>query len=161
MAAASVLVVDDDRLMLEVVSRMLLAEGYHVIRADGPGQALEIVKSARPVDLVVSDIRMPEMQGTQLVREIADLSPGTASMLMTGGILDPADLPTGVPVLRKPFSTAELLLVVEATLARSVQLSVDLRRNMQRSAKLQRQSKKLRSEAAEAVRKHRNLWKRL
>ena len=152
MNQASVLVVDDDRRMLDVVSRILLREQYQVIRADGPRQALDIVKSARPVDLVVSDVSMPDMLDTQLVREIVDVSPRTRSMLMTAGVIDPVDLPDGVPALRKPFLAAELLFAVRATLAQFAQLGADLQRNMQRSSKLQQESKRVCSEAAEAVR---------
>src|SRR4051812_26619516 len=102
MAATRVLVVDDDSLMLEVVSRMLHREGYEVLPAHGPQQALDLVRNAHPVDLVLADIRMPEMSGPQLVREMADLSPRMASMLMTAGLIDTADVPEGVAVLRKP-----------------------------------------------------------
>jgi CheY-like chemotaxis protein len=91
-----------------------------VLRAERARQALEIVRNSGPVDVVVSDIGMPEMQGTQLVREVADLSPRTESMLTTGGSIDPAEIPEGVPVLKKPFSIPDLI-TLQATLARSTQ----------------------------------------
>src|SRR5436853_480342 len=126
MAAARILVVDDDSLLLDVVIRMLCREGYAVLPAHRPQQALDLVRSSHPIDVVLADIRMPEMSGTQLVREMADLSPRTARVLMTAGIIDATDVPEGVPVLRKPFRTRDLLAAVEAALTRSAQVSVAL-----------------------------------
>jgi CheY-like chemotaxis protein len=104
MAAARVLVVDDDLMMLDVVSRSLKRTGYKVLPADGPRKAVEIVRNNSPVDLVISDIAMPEMEGTQLVREVVQISADTPVVLMTGGAVTEADIPVGVPVIRKPFS---------------------------------------------------------
>jgi CheY-like chemotaxis protein len=100
---------------------MLKCEGYEVLLADGPRHALEIVKHNPPVHLVVSDLMMPEMEGAQLIREVAQLSPQTAAVLMTGSAITPVDIPEGVPVLMKPFSPRELISAVQAILARSVQ----------------------------------------
>ncbi|HEY7303030.1 MAG TPA: response regulator [Bryobacteraceae bacterium] len=160
MATARVLVVDDDSTLLDVVSRVLTRAGYEVLPANGAHQALEIVSNHHPyVDLVVSDLEMPAMQGTQLVREVAQISPQTAGLLMTGGILEPADVPNGVPVLQKPFAMSDLISAVEATLARSAQLSADFRRTCERSGELRQQSRKLLSEAVEARRRSRDLRK--
>jgi CheY-like chemotaxis protein len=93
------------------------AGGYEVLPASGPHQALEIVKNSPPVHLVVSDIEMPEMKGTQLIRAVAQLSPQTAGLLMTGHI-NPVDVPDGVTVLKKPFSKQDLLSAVQTILAR-------------------------------------------
>jgi DNA-binding NtrC family response regulator len=147
MPATRVLVVDDDHAMRHAVSQLLHRAGYEVLPADGPLHALAIVKDDPPVHLVVSDNQMPEMSGTQLIREVAQLSPETAGVLMTGGFVNPADLPDGVIVMKKPFSTRDLLLVVQATLVRSVQLSEEVRRECHRSAALRQQSRNLRSEA--------------
>jgi DNA-binding NtrC family response regulator len=98
---------------------MLKREGYEVLSAERPRYALEIVATTSPVDLVVSDIVMPEMQGTQLVREVARLSPQIASVLMTGGVIS-ADLPIGVPVLKKPFTRQDLLSAVQEALESSL-----------------------------------------
>lgn len=102
MATARVLVVDDDSMMLEVVSRMLTMAGYEVLPANGARQALEIVSNPPHIDLVVSDVSMPEMRGPQLVREVAQISPRTASVLMTGSITEPAGVPNDVPSSRNP-----------------------------------------------------------
>jgi len=160
MATARVLVVDDDSTMLEVVSRMLTRAGYEVLPANGARQALEIVNNPPGVDLVVSDLKMPDMQGTQLVREVARISPQTAGLLMTGAV-NLADVPDDVPLLKKPFAMSDLISAVQATLDASAQLGADLRRQCERSGKLRRQSQELCFEAAEARRKSRDLRKEL
>jgi two-component system response regulator (stage 0 sporulation protein F) len=93
MSAARVLVVGDEPVALEIVSRMLNREGYQVFRAAGPRQAHEIVREQSPIDLIVSGISMPEMQGTELVREVARIAPQTARVLMTGGEVEPTEVP--------------------------------------------------------------------
>jgi DNA-binding NtrC family response regulator len=143
-AAARVLVVDDDALMLASVSKMLSRQGYEVLPASGPRHALEIVRTPPPVQLILSDIAMPEMRGTQLVSEVFRLSPGTAGLLMTGNISSLPDVPEGVAVIRKPFSTEELILAVRSTLTRSAELRAE-------SRELREQNKQLRSELKGAV----------
>ena len=145
-AAARVLVVDDDAMMLASVSEMLRRQGYEVLPASGPRQALEIVSTPPPVQLILSDIAMPEMRGTQLVSEVFRLSPQTAGLLMTGDFASPPDVPEGVAVIRKPFSTAELILAVHSTLERSAELAARMRLLAERN-------KQLRSELQEAVQK--------
>jgi CheY-like chemotaxis protein len=57
------------------------------------GEALELLRNQPPVQVAISDVGMPEMQGMELVREVARLSPQTASVLMTGLSGDLADVP--------------------------------------------------------------------
>ena len=122
--SATVLVVDDDYVFLDVVKRMLLREGYQVLPSACPSEALETVRKLGAVDVVLSDIIMPEMPGTELVREIGEVSPRIARVLMTAGHVDSANLPDGVPVLQKPFSRWDLICAVEAALARSAPMNV-------------------------------------
>jgi len=119
MATARLLIVDDDVRVLNLVKLTLTLDGYEVLATDRPHEALEIVRNGPAVHLVLSDIEMPEMLGTQLIREIARLSPGTARVLMTGGIIESAQVPDGVQVLRKPFSIRDLISAVEATYPRN------------------------------------------
>jgi DNA-binding NtrC family response regulator len=153
-AAARVLVVDDDAMMLASVSKMLSRQGYEVLPASGPCQALAIVRTPPPIHLILSDIAMPEMRGTQLVSEVFRLSPQTAGLLMTGDVASPPDLPQGVDVIRKPFSTQELILAVQSTLAQSAQLRAE-------SRELREQNKQARAELREEVQKSIEIRKRL
>ena len=108
MATARILVVEDDGSVLHLVCRMLTENGYQPLSAEGPRQALEIISSIPSIDLVVSDNRMPEREGTDLVREIVRRSPQTACLIMTG----------------EPFSTADLIHAIQGTLARRPTLIV-------------------------------------
>jgi CheY-like chemotaxis protein len=144
--AARVLVVDDDAMMLASVSKMLGRYGYQVLTASGPLEALEIVRTTPPIQLILSDVAMPEMRGTQLVSEVFRLSPQTAGLLITGDPAGPRDVPEGVAVLRKPFSTAELILAVQLTLMQSA-------KSHGRMRQLAERYKRLRSELQAAVEK--------
>jgi DNA-binding NtrC family response regulator len=112
-AAARVLIVDDEALYLNALSRRLHREGYDVLSASGPRQALKLIRTSAPIDVVLSDVQMPEVLGTELVREIAQTSPLSACLLMTGGLAALPDAPDGVPILRKPIPIADLLAAVE------------------------------------------------
>jgi CheY-like chemotaxis protein len=88
---------------------------------NGPSQALEAIWNKRPIDVVLSDVMMPEMRGTELVREIPSILPQTACILMTGSELDPADVPEGVYLVFKPVSTPNLIAAIQAAIARSAE----------------------------------------
>jgi DNA-binding NtrC family response regulator len=146
LAAARILIVDDEALFLSATSRRLSREGYEVLSAHGPLQALEIIRNNPPIDLVVTDINMPQLRGTDLVREIGEISPQTATILMTGGHIDPADVPDGIPLIRKPFQTAELIAAVHRALERSAKMGPKLARNLEISTELPCKSRELISE---------------
>ena len=78
-----VLVVDDERDMVRVISDFLKNFGYEVSFAIDGHSALDIMHKL-PVDAVVSDISMPGMDGFQLMMEIKNRWPGTPVILMTG-----------------------------------------------------------------------------
>jgi DNA-binding NtrC family response regulator len=78
----SVLVVDDDRNVLEVLDARLSSCGLTVYKADGGRNALQILKSRR-IDLVVSDVKMPEMDGMALLSEIIQTQPGLPVIFLT------------------------------------------------------------------------------
>jgi CheY-like chemotaxis protein len=90
-----------------------------VLTAQGPRQALEFVRSQAQIDVVLSDVRMPEMQGTDLVSKLAEMLPQTTCILMTAGICEPDDVPKGVPLLRKPISTPDLIAAVKDAIAQN------------------------------------------
>jgi two-component system cell cycle sensor histidine kinase/response regulator CckA len=116
MSSTRVLVVDDEKPILEFAARALGAAGYDVLRASSPSRALEIIQGGRAVDLVVSDVVMPEMQGPQLLQEIQRVSPSTGAILMSGCV-GRSQLPVGVPFLPKPFSPHDLVSAVQRAMA--------------------------------------------
>jgi CheY-like chemotaxis protein len=150
LAAARVLVVDDEQLCLEVTSRRLTREGYQVFPASGPRQALEILRNNPPMHLVLSDIHMPEMRGTELVREIARSSPRIASVFMTAFVMHPRDVPKGVLLLKKPFSARDLMLAVQAALERSARIRDKLEHAAESPGNCGARSGQLRSEVKAA-----------
>jgi CheY-like chemotaxis protein len=136
---------------------MLHRGGYHVVSAEGPRRALEIVKNDPPVRLVLSDIVMPEMRGPQLIRDVVRLSPDTPAVLMTGGIVNAADMPSGVSVLRKPFAIWNLFSAFEATLSESAESRAKLQNEQASLAMVLLESERIYAEAAEAGKTARKL----
>ena len=81
-AASRVLVVDDERSMRELLSIVLKRDGYDVLVADSGKAAVEILKRER-IDVLITDIRMPEMTGVDVLREAKVIDPGIISIVMT------------------------------------------------------------------------------
>ena len=81
-AASRVLVVDDERSMRELLSIVLKRDGYDVLLADNGRSAVDILKRER-VDVLITDIRMPEMTGVDVLREAKLIDPGIISIVMT------------------------------------------------------------------------------
>lgn len=112
----TVLVVDDDDLVLLNTVAMLEDLGHEVIAAASGGEALEHLRDRPEVGLVVTDQVMPQMTGTQLRREIRERRPQLPVVVVSGY----ADLGGGPVIdgayLVKPFTQNELARFVEATL---------------------------------------------
>lgn len=77
-----VLCVDDDRPVLGALRRLLRDEPYDLVTTDRPAEALRFL-SRRRVDLLIADQRMPDMRGTDLLREAWSRSPATARVVLT------------------------------------------------------------------------------
>ena len=78
-----ILYVDDERLMLSAFRRTVRKEPYEVIIANSGSEGLEVI-ATRDVAVVVSDARMPNMDGVEFLRRVAKASPDTMRMLLTG-----------------------------------------------------------------------------
>ncbi len=116
----TILVVDDDKSLREFLEIFLAQEGYNpLVAGDGP-EALALLES-HPVSLVLSDIRMPEMDGVTLLRRIRQRDPQMPVILITAF----ASLETAVDAMKegaldyitKPFQLDELRQVIEQGLA--------------------------------------------
>jgi len=106
---AKILVCDDDGGVLDFVGAVLRSDGYTVWEAETPDQALEIVERERPIDLLLVDYAMPEMNGIAVINRARDCQRGLKTLMMSGhaDILHSSGM-LGIPLLAKPFKVAEL-----------------------------------------------------
>ena len=109
----SVLVVDDDKLARVTTTKKLLARGYVAEAADGPFAGLALLDERR-FDVVLSDLRMPGMDGIEFLREVREKHAGVDFILMTAyGTVETAveAMQLGAAdFLTKPFKMEELNL---------------------------------------------------
>ena len=80
---ARLLLVDDEAQILAALCRSLRREGYELVPAQTPREALERLAEG-PFDAVLSDHKMPGMTGVELLERVAHLQPGAARLLITG-----------------------------------------------------------------------------
>ena len=116
-----ILVVDDDAHMRALVAKVLAREGYSVRPLSRAREVLQALDEG-PVDLVISDIRMPEMDGLALLCEVKRLAPETSVLLMTAfGSIETAieAIKRGAyHYLTKPFQFSELVVFIERMIHR-------------------------------------------
>jgi len=117
----TILVVEDEPAILEVVRSMLTAKGYAVVGAVSPEKGLEAARAhAGRIHLLITDVVMPGMNGKELARQLLALYPELKCIYMSGytanviahrGVLD-----EGVHFIQKPFSVADFAAKVRAVL---------------------------------------------
>ncbi len=124
---ATVLVVDDEEPIRQVLRRMLEAEGFHVEEAQGGAAALRLIQArAEPFDLVLTDLSMPQVDGRQLSETLSRYRPTVAVLSMSA---DPGAVPyiessdTPVRVLLKPFTPDDLNHAVRDAITRATDLA--------------------------------------
>jgi CheY-like chemotaxis protein len=122
----TVLVVDDEDILLTMAETILSEYGYHVLMANSAQKALAMLSLDNAhVDLVVTDLVMPTMGGRELVERIRQLSPKMRILCASGCILTP-DQQIGLLFLQKPYTSRELLSKVrQALAAETVEHNVD------------------------------------
>ena len=119
--SATVLVVDDEPEILEVVRRNLTSSGYEILATDAVAGAMAMLES-RHVDLVITDMKMPESSGIDLVRHVRENLRETAVMVITGY----ATIESAVDAVKsgaeeylaKPFTAEELQAAVSRVMDR-------------------------------------------
>ncbi len=118
---ATILVVDDDRKLLDMLRRTLAYEGYHVVTAADGREALAQARKQRP-DVVVLDWLMPELDGIEVAKRLREAD-NTPILMLTArdAVEDRVEgLDSGADdYLVKPFAPAELLARIRALLRRS------------------------------------------
>ena len=121
LSKATILVVDDEVSLRQLLVRQLRGEGYTVLEAGYGMEALAVARTSdEQIHLVLSDIRMPGMLGTELAQRLVAEHPSVRVVLMTAHVLD--DLTTisdsrgVIQVLAKPFDGQTMLAVIKFVL---------------------------------------------
>ncbi|MEI9979099.1 MAG: response regulator [Edaphobacter sp.] len=84
----TILCVDDNEQVLSVRCFLLETRGYRIIAAQSPQEAIEVLERTAPgsLDLILSDLLMPQMDGNELVRRAKQLHPGLPAMIVSGTV---------------------------------------------------------------------------
>jgi two-component system, cell cycle sensor histidine kinase and response regulator CckA len=122
MPGATILAVDDDRAVLGLLEQALRGAGYRVLAAESGWRALAVFEnSLDPVDLLLTDVIMPDLTGPVVAERLRSKQPGLQVLFISG--FHDADLVQrfvtrkGFTLLPKPFTVDSLLRVVEESLA--------------------------------------------
>lgn len=115
----TILFVDDEPNVLSGIRRQLHKQ-FNIVTAEGPHKALEIIRqTTSPFAVIVADMRMPEINGVELLKQVASLSPNTVRMMLTGNAdqqtaIDAINFGNILRFLNKPCSPEQLILALEA-----------------------------------------------
>jgi CheY-like chemotaxis protein len=117
----TLIVVDDESCVRHIIGLVLRARGYAVIESESPSQAIALCKShSGPIDLLITDLIMPDMNGVELAERLSKLRP-TLKVLPISAYSD-SELPSESlraqrwPLLQKPFTSQELATRVRQVL---------------------------------------------
>jgi len=117
----TVLIVEDDAYILEIAEAILIHLGYTVITANAPGLAIKKAQASdQKIDLLLTDVVMPLMNGRELAQRFEEITPGIKCLYMTGYtsdvIANHGVLHEGVNFISKPFTIHDLARKVRETL---------------------------------------------
>ncbi|MBT9598764.1 MAG: response regulator [Vitreoscilla sp.] len=119
---ATLLLVDDEPSILSALRRLFRPQGYRILTAEGGSAALELIHNDS-VDVVISDMRMPNMDGAQFLERIRQVQPDAVRLLLTGY----ADITSTIAAINsgqihryiaKPWDDNDIVLTVREALAR-------------------------------------------
>ncbi|MGC9365445.1 MAG: sigma-54-dependent transcriptional regulator [bacterium] len=134
MVKEKILIVDDEESLIKVLSIAFKKHNYYVHEATSAKQALKILEQ-EPIDVVISDIKMPEVSGLDLLEKVKKNSPNTGFILLTAY----ASLDSAIKALRsgaddyltKPFEVEELLIRMDKVMSKHrVQREADYLRSL-------------------------------
>jgi two-component system, cell cycle sensor histidine kinase and response regulator CckA len=118
----TILVVEDEQALRDITERILTANGYKVITAANGPDALAAAHDCERIDLLLTDVIMPQMPGPQLAERLCSERPSLHVLFMSGfaqPILDSTEtLTDGVMLIEKPFSGPALLAKIDQVLGR-------------------------------------------
>ncbi|MBI5590862.1 MAG: PAS domain S-box protein [Deltaproteobacteria bacterium] len=117
----TILLVEDEPVILKMTTKMLEMQGYTVLAASTPGEAIRLAEAhGSEIHLIMTDVIMPEMNGRDLVNNLLSIHPNLKRLFMSGytanviahhGVLDP-----GVKFIQKPFSIKDLAAKIREAL---------------------------------------------
>jgi PAS domain S-box-containing protein len=141
----TLLVVEDDRDMLQLTRSILETLGYRVLTAMTPQDAIALAtRHGHFIDLLISDVVMPEMNGRQLAQRLCEIAPDLKCLFMSGytanviaqsGVLDP-----GVHFIQKPFSVNDLAVKVKEVLRSGIETRPKMPRLFDRNQDITRRA---------------------
>ncbi len=118
----TLLLVDDEKAITRALQRLFRKEGYHILTAEsGPAGLEKLKQSAKPVSLIISDQRMPEMNGAQFLEQAKEICPQAVRYLLTGysdmeSVIQAVHKGEIQRYLTKPWNDDDLLLQVRLSL---------------------------------------------
>jgi DNA-binding NtrC family response regulator len=113
----TVLVVDDNEIVLDYAAAVLRRADYHVMTAHGPELALYVAEHyPRTIDLLLTDYEMPQLDGVELAHKLTEDRPQLRVLVMSGRYRGDIPLPATAEFIGKPFTTHALLSLVENVL---------------------------------------------
>ena len=117
----TILLVEDNELVMEMTRMLLECSGYRVVSTHLPTVALELIQQGdASVDLLLTDVVMPQMNGPELHQRIKEMLPGMPVLYMSGyssSVLNTVMHSDGTSFLAKPFTSDQLLSQVRQVLA--------------------------------------------
>lgn len=115
----TVLVVEDEKVVLRLVTRVLERAGFRVLPAGDAQEALAATERVQePPALVISDLVLPASRGGDLARRLRERWPSLPILFTSGRPMDGGDLPEGATFLAKPFSPEDLVKTARSLLDR-------------------------------------------
>ena len=117
----TILLAEDDSSVRTLAARVLKQQGYHVVEAQNGEEALRLVQSeVTHIDLVISDVVMPQMSGKALAEHLSRIKPGILVLLMSGYtgefVSGQGEIDNDMSFLQKPFTPADLARTVRQIL---------------------------------------------
>ncbi len=120
LGAETVLLLEDEPAVRRATSRMLRSLGYVVLDTSRPTEAIALAREhAGPIDVLVTDVAMPEMSGMEAAREFRLVRPAAAVLFVSGYSKSAVTADNGAPLrhLGKPFSKTELATALREALS--------------------------------------------
>jgi len=109
-SAKTILLVDDEESIMFFLQKLLIREGYNIIKASNGKEAVEIYKSnSASIDLILMDIAMPVMSGIDAYKELSTHDPNVTILMMSAYSMESFDEMEKINFIRKPIYPTDLI----------------------------------------------------